>query len=101
MHGGTNDLCVEEFSAGESSATRTLARNGVAGIVGLGFRRWWSLSIGCCCRLLVRKWYATPRLKSRHATDRLHDKPKAACGPTAVSDAAKDCEEQSTQASSS
>ena len=22
MHGGTNDLCVEEFSAGESSATR-------------------------------------------------------------------------------
>jgi len=23
MHGGTNDLCVEEFSAGESSATRT------------------------------------------------------------------------------
>jgi hypothetical protein len=27
MHGGTNDLCVEEFSMGESSATRTLARN--------------------------------------------------------------------------
>jgi len=25
MHGGTNDLCVEELSAGESSATRTLA----------------------------------------------------------------------------
>jgi hypothetical protein len=23
MHGGTNDLCVEELSAGESSATRT------------------------------------------------------------------------------
>ena len=39
MHGGTNDLCVEEFSAGESPATRTLAGNGVLGIVGLGFRQ--------------------------------------------------------------
>jgi len=31
MHGGTNDLCVEELSAGESSATRTKGGGGRIG----------------------------------------------------------------------
>jgi len=41
MHRGTNDLCVEELSAGESSATRTLARNGVMGSYDLCVRTMW------------------------------------------------------------